>query len=279
MKIAIFIVLFIFTNQSIFTEENIVTFDNKFALSLSNKYNFIEYFHGMDNGFYSYDIIDVGLGISYKNTFFNFNFTVPLVYIIDKDMALTFDLGIKHCGNKYFFEGNLEYYNNFYHKGKSINMEIFSVGLFIEYVFNNKNHSLGSVYALNGYQLRSSGSFLLGLDMLFSNMRSNDNDNKIEKNNLIIFGPNIGYSYTFIFEYNLFLNMMLIIAPDTGINYNDGSFCFSPQMRPKITLGHHGRLWSINAVLESNFSYYIKHNNFINMLETADVGFTISKRF
>lgn len=279
MRVLIFIVLFIYITQSIFTEENIVTFDNKFALSLTNKYNFIEYFQGMDNGFYSYDIIDAGLGISYKNTFFNFNFTLPLVYIIDEDMTFTFDSGIKYCGNKYFFECNLEYYNNFYHKGKSINMGIFSVGLFAEYVFNNKNHSLGSVYALNSYQLRSSGSFLLGIDVLFSNMRSNDNDTKIDKNNLIIFGPNIGYSYTFIFDHSLFLNVMFIIAPNIGINYDDGSFCFSPQMRPKLTLGHHEKSWSINVVFETNLSYYIKSNNFINALETADAGFTISKRF
>jgi hypothetical protein len=91
------------------------------------------------------------LGISYKNALFNFGITLPLVVIMDKNTEMTFDLGLKYCMDKFYFEGNLEYYNNFYYKGDNINMGIFSVGLFTEYIFNNENHSLGSVYGFNSY--------------------------------------------------------------------------------------------------------------------------------
>jgi hypothetical protein len=110
-------------------------------------------------------------------------------------------------------------------------------------------------------------------------MKSNDTKCNVVKNNNITFGINMGYSYIFIFGSGWFFNVMAIVAPDIGINYENGDICFSPQIRPKLTLGRHWKLWSMNIVLESNFSYYIKNSNNINVLETADVGFTILKRF
>jgi hypothetical protein len=72
---------------------------------------------------------------------------------------------------------------------------------------------------------------------------------------------------------------MAVIAPDIGIGDERGNFCFSPQIRPKLAVGHHGKSWSINIVLESNFSFYIESMEAVNVLETADIGLTISRRF
>jgi hypothetical protein len=60
MKIVVYSILLGFIAQNAFSDENIIKFDNKFALSFSNKYNFIEYFQIHDGkDFYSYDLIDV----------------------------------------------------------------------------------------------------------------------------------------------------------------------------------------------------------------------------
>jgi hypothetical protein len=72
---------------------------------------------------------------------------------------------------------------------------------------------------------------------------------------------------------------MGVITPGLGISYDDGSICFSPQMRPKLALGNHGKLWSMNIILESNFLFYIKNSGKLNVLETADVSFSIARRF
>jgi hypothetical protein len=192
-------------------------------------------------------------------------------------MLTAFDLKIKHFGSKYFIDSDFEYSENFYHKGELINMEILSFGLLVNYVFNNKNHYLGSVYALNSFQLRSSGSFLIGGDLMFSRMKSNDYE--INENSLIISGPNIGYSYIYVFRQNWFSNIMLNISPDIGINYFNGDFCFAPQARMKTALGYHGKSWSMNIVLQSNLTFYIWGFRKTSALETNDIGFTLSKRF
>jgi len=261
-----------------FTQDNIVKFDNRLAVSFSNKYNFIEYFQGMDKGFYSYDIINVGLGISYKNALFNFGITLPMVTFINPSTT-ALDTGFKYSMDKYYFEGNLEYYNNFFYGGKSVNMEILSVGLFGQYVFNNQNHSLGSVYGLNSHQLKSTGSLLMGADAFFSYMNTNDKAHSIDENNFIMFGPSIGYSYIFVLETGWFCNAMAVLAPNIGISYENVDFCFAPQIRPKLAFGHHGKLWSANIIFESNFSFYIRAEKPVSALETASAGFTISRRF
>ncbi|MDR1506182.1 MAG: hypothetical protein LBI67_03675 [Treponema sp.] len=46
-----------------------------------------------------------------------YGITLPLVIVMNENMAMTFDLGLKYCLDKFYIEGNLEYYNGRYYSG------------------------------------------------------------------------------------------------------------------------------------------------------------------
>jgi hypothetical protein len=273
----------------------IIKYTNKFSLSLTNNYNFIDYFQNQNTnddfsyidkdtnkdttkGLFSYDIGALGIGLAFKNSLLNFGFTIPLNSQSSNGKIKSMNFDFKHCGDKFFTEARVNYYNNFYNDGDSVDMDILNASLSSIYVFNWRHHSLGAAYQLNAYQTQSSGSLLAGADILFSYMSSEDLS-VTNKHKTFSAGPSMGYSYTWVFPNKWFINAFILGTAAIGANYDTSSFCFTPGVKGKIAAGFNRKTWSMNFVLESNFNFYMKDRKNYDSLETANIGFTVSKRF
>jgi hypothetical protein len=100
-----------------------------------------------------------------------------------------------------------------------------------------------------------------------------------ERQHILYFGPTAGYSYTFIFKYDIFLNLSLNIGANLGIGINNPKVLFIPQISPKITIGHHHGTWSINTVMGCNASMLLWGKGDFNEIIPVTMSVTFFKHF
>jgi hypothetical protein len=133
---------------------------------------------------------------------------------------------------------------------------------------------------LDRKQLSSSGGVILGFGIFYTSIFSDDTNIKRYNDNqhLLYLGPNIGYSYTFIFPYSIFLNISLVIGFDAGININANKWLFIPKVMPKLSFGHHHGTWSINVTTGCDYTTILWDMNTIDNLIPAAMTITFSKR-
>jgi hypothetical protein len=163
----------------------------------------------------------------------------------------------------------------------NIDLRIFSSGISTGWLLNNKNHSLSAAYDLDRNQLSSSGSPILGFGVFYAAIFSDDENVKRYNTNqhFIYFGPNVGYSYTFVFSKNIFLNINLVIGLDAGVNINTNKWLFIPLIMPKLSFGHHNKTWSLNVAAGCSYTAIMWDADSIDHLLPATMTVTFSKRF
>jgi hypothetical protein len=246
-------------------ESSVLKFENLFSLKLSMKYNFLSFSQPLDD----YELksnrpSDLGIGFGYKDFSFTFSINIPFLYDRDYLKSKSFDLNFtRFFGESIYFDGHIKYYDGFHYEEKNqintgIDSKMFLTGISGEYIFN-KNHSLRSVCNLDRKQLISNGSFLIGGEIFFSSISiKNELINYVDKQNVFYFGPNFGYSYTWIIKDKFFVNILMVL----GINgtITDEIFNFNFQALPKLSFGYHGKTWSIN--LFHNYNVLIYHKNY-----------------
>jgi hypothetical protein len=253
----------------------IVPFSRNFSLSPSGKYTMGIFGH--QSTFYRTDKPwDIGLGFRYKN--------FAIFGYIDSTFQFeggSFDLSANFYLEKMFIEAFFKRYQKFYGKNnENAGLDVLDHGVMASWVLNNKFHSLRSVYTMSQKQTASSGSFLFGFGVFYSSIYSQNEamPRFNERQHLLYFGPTAGYSYTFIFKYDIFLNLTLNAGANLGININDQKILFVPQLSPKITVGHHHETWSANLVMGCNASMLGEKDNF-NEIIPVTISMTFFKHF
>jgi hypothetical protein len=269
---------FLFTAGLVFSEETITTFNEKFALSLSGKYN-IGIFEQQQTASYTTEKPwDLGLGIRYKNI-------AAQIFIPVSFNGNSFDLELNSYFEKLYFELFLKRYQTFYNNKEpehnDAGLDIMAAGITAGWIHNNQNHSLSSVYSLDRKQNISSGSFIYGFGIFYASIYSENNDiqHYDERKHIIHFGPMGGYSYTWILPHDMFVNTGITIGANLGINATENTVLFIPQIKPKISFGHHNRTWSINAVIGTNAAMILWDKNDFDILAPSTMVVTFSKRF
>jgi hypothetical protein len=166
-------------------------------------------------------------------------------------------------------------------KQKNAGLDVMSVGMLTGWIGNHENHSLRSVFTLSEKQTASSGSFLYGLGAFYTSIYSQNETTSryIKRQHIVYFGPTAGYSHTWIFKHDIFLNLALNIGANLGIGINDPQILFIPQVNPKIIFGHHNSSWSVNAVMGANASLLLWGKGNFDILAPVTMSITFSKRF
>jgi hypothetical protein len=273
-KVTVFLFL-IFISINGNTQEAVVSeFGNLFSLKFSANFNVLIYQEKINSDFISNRPMDIGIGFCYKDFSVGFTVNIPFIYDEDKKKSESFDVNINYFFRDVaIFNGFIKDYKGFHDafNNRESDMEIFSVGFSGNYIFN-RDHSLRSVYNLDRKQLSSNGSFLIGGGIFYSSVNFNDTVSIIYKE--LHFGPNAGYSYTWVLKRDFFINIVGIV----GINgiKNDENFSFGMQCLPKISIGYHGKTWSMNifsnaSVLLSNIR---RHNEYLLNSGTGGIGFS-----
>jgi hypothetical protein len=282
------ILVFIFFNQLcfIFADDAIVPFDESWAINISAKY-VITSFSQEQSGQYTTDRPwAMGLGIRYKNT--SAALLLPSFYAFTEHPFESFDIQLSSYYDFMYYEAFCKRYQGFTEgemadetDSNNIDLSVFFSGISAGWLLNGKNHSLSAAYDLDCKQLSSNGSPIMGFGVFYTSIFSNDkNINRYnDKQHFIYFGPNLGYTYTFIFSKNIFLNMNLVIGLDAGININRNKWLFIPIVMPKLSFGHHNKTWSINVSAGCHYTAIMWNIDSIDNLLPATMTVTFSKRF
>jgi hypothetical protein len=278
--LGLFLLFFIVINADT-QEQTIIEFKNLITLKGSLDYNFLIFDQSsLDHGFLTNRPLDFGIGIGIFNFSIDFSFSIPFLYDQNYKKSQSFDFSVnRFFKNTGFIYSFFKYYNGFNDRSdNNIDLKILDMGFTYEHILN-KNHSIRSVYVLDCRQTVSNGSFLIGGGIFFSSIKSEykELNNYSERQNAFYFGPNFGYSYTWIMQENFFFNILSTF----GINCirSNGEFTFGLQALPKLSLGYHSKTWSAN--IYSNFSYLLaqyKTENEYNLL-SGNIGLSFIKRF
>jgi hypothetical protein len=227
-------------------EPFLLKFENLFTLKLSVKYNFLDFSQVPDDfKLKSNRPLDLGIGFGYKDLSFGFSINIPFLYDRDYLKSKSFDFSLtKFFGESIYFDGYIKYYEGFHYDPENqsngeTESRMFLTGISGEYIFN-KNHSIRSVYNLDRRQSVSNGSFLVGGGMFFSSLHTNKEFiNYSDKQNTFYFGPNFGYSYSWIIKENFFINILIVLGVNGATTDKMFNFIFQPL--PKLSFGYHSK--------------------------------------
>ena len=273
----IFVVLF---PAKIHADDTFTFFNENWAIDLFTKYN-MAIFNELNHSEYRTDKpFDIGIGIRYKTI--SAKLSVPVI-IKEFFNNWAFDFEMDSYFDNIFYEAYFKHYPYFYIGDSDIqsDLSIHSSGIMATFIHNHKNHSLNSVTTLDRKQNISSGSLLYGFGVFHSSLYSIDENIKKYDNrqHLLYFGPSIGYSYTWNFTNDIFLNLSLMLFLSPGINITTGQWLFIPQFEPKIKVGHHNNTWSTNLVMKNNANFIIWNKEELDILTLVSVRLMFSKRF
>ena len=280
IKYFLLIILHFIVFSRILYAENSVFFNEKFSLSLFAKYNMGIFSDLITEEQNTDKPFNIGLGFKYNS--FSAKISIP-TYLTDPINIWAFDFELDTYFDKFFIEAYFKHYPYFYYKdtNEQSELDIHASGVMATFVDNYEKHSLASVITLDRMQTSSSGSLLYGFGIFHSSIYSEEETYlKFEKRqHMIYFGPAIGYSYTFIFKNDIFLNTGIMIYTNTGYNITSRNWIFVPQIEPKLILGYHQKTWSINLKMLDNAKFIIWNKNDMDILTLVSINIMFSKRF
>ncbi len=224
--------------------------------------------------------MNLGLGISIKNTIIDFSYGQGLSFMKDKEKGRTkaLDFQIHNYGRKFIIDLFVQKYRGFYtadDAGKNVqlypDLKIQQYGAFGQYVFNNKKFSYKAAFMQNEKQLKSAGSFLLGGGVYFSKINSDSSFVYKSKNALrnFQFGVSGGYAYTWAISKRWYTSGSATIGVNVGTerinDFGKQRIEVYPTFFPRIAFGYNKEKWSlglsyINNVIFSSFSDDNKSN-------------------
>jgi hypothetical protein len=274
------VLLFFFFNffniAFVFPEETTTLFGEKFAINVMGNYNIGIFAQGNSLSYRTDEPWRIGLGFRYKKI--AAQFYIPLSFDIN-----SFDLEFNSYSEKMYIELFLKHYRSFYENDgyDDAGLDVMAAGITAGWIYNYKNHSLSSVYHLDRKQNISSGSFIYGFGVFYTSIYSENNDIKqyAERKHIIHFGPMAGYSYIWILPHDMFISTSITAGADFGVSAAGEELLFIPQIKPKISFGHHNRAWSINVVTACNSTVLLWDGNKSDLLAPSTMTVTFSKRF
>jgi hypothetical protein len=265
-------------------KENIVYFNEPLALNIFGAYSITNFTQEQSAQYEAEKPWTLGLGIRYKDI--SLKFSMPSFYAFTDDPFNTFDLQINSYYDAIYYEAFCKRFHGYYDANDdatkvNIDLDLFSTGISFGWIQNNKDHSLRAVYNLDGKQLKSNGSFIFGFGVFYISIHNSDENilrYYVDKQHFLYFGPVFGYSYTFVFPHNMFLNINATISGDAGININENNWLFIPQLMPKIAFGYHGNSWSVNFIGSCNDIIILRDKNSFDNILSATMTIMFSKR-
>jgi hypothetical protein len=269
------LLLSLFNTGFVFPEEATTSFGEKLALNFMGNYNVGIFEHRQTLSYKTDEPWRIGLGFRYKKI--AAQIFVPVSFNFN-----SFDLEFNSYFEKMYIELFLKHYRSFYNEDTGdddAGLDVMAAGITAGWVYNNQNHSLSSIYHLDRKQNISNGSFIYGFGAFYTSIYSENIDIKQynERKHIIHLGPMAGYSYTWILPRDIFINTSITGGTNLGVNVTGKELLFIPQIKPKISFGHHNRTWSVNAVMTCN-STILLWKNTPDMLAPSTMTIIFSKR-
>lgn len=272
------------------------SFDKKMAFKASFSKNFISLKQEQLNKAKEYlpnNPMSLGLGISIYNTILSGSFGYPFDFTIDNDLGKTkvFDFQIHNYSRKFVVDVFLQNYKGFYmnedEKSEyklSPDLRIEQYGAFGQYVLNHNKFSYKAAFGQNEKQLKSAGSFLLGVGVFYSRIDSDSSFVYENKNTLRNFqlGLSGGYAYTWIHKKKYYLSGSLTTGIAFGYekaeDFGKKKLEIYPTIFPRISGGYNTDDWSLGFSYISNMIFPVFLQDHSLILSAGTFQLTYIKR-
>lgn len=278
MRIYIVILLiFTFSNYGHTRPDSlyIEPFSQKFAVQAYTEKNLLilndEYTESYNRTYSSNNPMNLGLGLTINNTIISVGYGYGFDFMRDKSKGKTksFDFQLHNFGQKYTFDIYIQKYKGFYmeedkNRDQFIlcpDLQIIRYGINTQYVFNNKKFSYKAAFNQSEKQLKSAGSFLVGIGAYYTIIESDSslviNDKSRFKN--FQFGISGGYAYNWVINKRYFISGSIT----TGINVGNESIDrigkdkleVYPIIVPRFATGYNTDKWSIGVSFHGNITF------------------------
>jgi len=254
----------------------------------------------------------IAVGFNYKWLGLGFNFSPEFLNKDDEihGKSKRFDTQLNIYTKSFGIDAYLQYYKGFYLKNPNDfidwqndfyplrpDLESFSFGLSGYYFFNNKKFSYKAAFNRTQIQKRSAGSFILGTYFNANIVNSSGGFIPSElPDSLHVYynieayvtnsvGISCGYTYTFVFLKNFFINASLV----PGLGYRTATFqtndndtkvkgTLTGSLNARIALGYEGKYLYTGLTLVSFVDSYNYESISISS-STGNIRFFIGKRF
>lgn len=291
------------------TDENaevVSEFDNLFSVRFLANYNYAslmssEYGYGT---LHSNRPLDIGFGIGLWDFSLDFKYTLPFTAGKAKKKSAGFDTGLDFFPRNLWMQVKYRKYSGLTsqieyssedksgsddvatpEKGKNIEEQYVDLrqrDIYLSVIWvpaGKKKFSVRAPYYLDRIQSSSAGSPLFGGKIQYSSTEdmSGTLDFYLETRDIYSSWAMAGYSYTWVFEHNLFVNAWGLGGFAMGA-IGSGALAFLPEFNGKLAFGRWHEFWSWNAVVQATYSpmFYSSH---IERRLTASFEILVVKRF
>jgi len=224
---------------------------------------------------------NVGFGVNYKFLGINFAFNLPFINKEDKyGKTKGLDLQSHFYTRKLVIDFYGQLYNGYYisnSKGLLNGLNTFTpdnkvpvrpdihnltLGLGVQYIFNDRKFSYRAAYLQNDYQKKSAGSFLIGAELFGVRMKADSsiipgklakedffNNQRFDRTGIISLAASAGYAYTFVYKRHFFFTVSL--TGSIGTNYTSlslirkdnkiGKFGLQLNNTERISMGYNSK--------------------------------------
>jgi len=210
--------------------------------------------------------VNLGLGLSIKNTILSFAYGYGFDFFRDKDKGKTesFDFQYHYYGNKITVDAYLQDYKGFYVEDNEndkflslapdLQMKYYS--LFSQYVFNGNKFSYKAAVNQSEKQLKSVGSFLLGGGIYYTKINSDSSFVYNDKTNLKSFqvGASFGYAYTWVINPKVYISGSLTGGMSIGNQYGKNTLNAFGNIQPRFFVGYISNKWSLIVDMQATMN-------------------------
>ena len=231
---------------------------------------------------------NIGVGATYK--LLTVNFGVGFGFLNPEDgrgKTRYVDLQVHQYGRKIILDVFGQFYKGFYLNPKGYgttdksyylrpDLRVNEVGASVQYVFNSSKYSYRASFLQNEWQRKSSGSVLVGLETYIGDVVADSSlfpaaiskqiaSRNYHRINFFEFGPNVGYTYTFVFKKHFFATGSATLSIDAGDNVlrrstkDENTFGISTNTLYRISTGYNSYLWAISIFYITNNIHLASH--------------------
>lgn len=242
------------------SESGITKFEKGFLVRFLCNYNFVSFWSSENHQrtMLSNRPVDVGLGFGYRDFYWDFLYALGFT-AAKKSRSLAFETGFDFFPGNWWIKLKYRRYSGFVlNDTNSTFLDFWERDEYLSALWMATAEGKFSpmvAYFLDRKQTESAGSLIVGGRV--QGTRAIDHSKTLdyyeEKRNIYSGWINGGYSYTWVYPHDMFLNVWGVGGLALGREQSSGDFLLLPDIVGKAAYGHIGETWSWNMVMEAEY--------------------------
>ncbi len=276
----------VYEPRSVYTpkKDYVKKFDNLFSIRFLTNYNYMAFASSLYDGgtLRSNRPVDIGLGLGLGDLSFDVKYALPFTAGAGKRRSAAFDTGLDFFPKNLWMQAKYRRYSGLSSDDEAQPVDLHQRDMYLSFLWikAGKDHfSVRAPYFLDRIQLISAGSPVFGTKLQSSYMvdRAKVIDFYSKTRNIYSVWAHGGYSYTWVFEHSLFVNVWALGGLAVG-GLGNGGFGFFPDFNGKLAIGQWHEGWSWNVVPQITYSPLLYSGHVENRL-LGSFEILVVKRF